>query len=134
MATLQEVINQTGTEVFEYLARDAEVPTVTRAACQGDVSILRSGTAKPASTPVPPAGVAVVRGENGGNTHSLHGPVYFDVARPGDGDLTLGTLTVPEDAEAYLLHPEHGGMAIQAGTYRLGRQREYAGEWRMVAD
>lgn len=133
MATLGEVIEKTNTEVFDYLARDAEVPTVSEAACQGDVSVLRS-TAKAAVAPIPAAGVAVVRGENGGNTHSLHGTGFFDPARAGEGDLTLGTLTVPDGGEAYLLHPEHGGMTILPGTYRIGRQREYAGEWRMVAD
>jgi hypothetical protein len=102
---------------------------------QGDVSILRV-TKAAATKPVATAGVAVVRGENGGNTHSLHGdgPVFWDVAPDRDGELLLGRLTVPVGSQAVLGHPEHGFLAITPGTYEIGRQREYAGEWRMVAD
>jgi hypothetical protein len=133
VATLAQIEQQTGVSVFDWLAREAEVPVVTRAACQGDVSVLRVTTA-PATLPLPQAGVAVVRGEAGGNTHSLHGPVLWDTADGRDGQLVLGTLTVPEGEQAVLAHPEHGFLAITPGTYRVGRQREYAGEWQMVAD
>ena len=50
------------------------------------------------------------------------------------GDLVLGVLTVPGGTRAVLAHPEHGFLEIDPGTYQIGRQREYAGEWRMVAD
>lgn len=132
---LRDAISRFDTEVLDHLDRDASLPVVTRAACQGDVSILRV-TTPPATTPVPASGVAVVRGENGGNTHSLHGdgPIMWDPAYPSDTSLTLGTLTVPEGSQAVLLHPEHGGMAIVAGTYRIGRQREQADVIRTVAD
>lgn len=131
MATLAEIEQQTGVTVFDHLARDAEVPVVTHAAAQGDVSILRVAKAA-ASTPIPAAGMPIIRGEAGGNTHSLHGiGAFFDAA---DAALLLGTLSVPEGRQAHLLHPEHGGMAIAPGTYEIGRQREYAGEWRLVAD
>ena len=133
MATLADIEQATGVTVFDYLARDAEVPTVTEAACQGDVSIRRMD--QPAATiPLPKAGFPVVRGEANANTHSLHGDAFYDPSDGRDGDLVLGTLTVPDGREAYLLHPEHGGMAIQPGTYLIGRQREWSGEWRMVAD
>ena len=74
-----------------------------------------------------------MRGENGGNTHALHadGECYYDATEDG---LTLGVLTVTEGASALLSHPEHGYLSITPGTYRIGRQREFAGEWRMVAD
>ncbi len=134
MATLGDIIEKTNTEVFDWLARDADVPTVTTAACQGDVSILRQAGIKPATTAIPTTGIAIVRGENGGNTHSLHGDGYFNAAPARDGSLELGTLTVPAGSEAHLLHPEHGALTILPGTYRIGRQREYAGEWRQVAD
>lgn len=130
---VQEAIDLHGVEVFDYLARDADVPMVDRAACQGDVSILRV-TTKPAVAAVPKQGVAVVRGENGGNTHSLHGNVLWDVAPARDGSLTLGTLTVPAGETGVMAHPEHGFLEIAPGTYRVGRQREWAGEWRLVAD
>jgi hypothetical protein len=133
--TLAQLGAHTGVTVLDHLDRDAAIPTVTRAACQGDVSILRVTTA-PATTPVPGDGATVVRGENGGHTHSLHadGPACWDAATPSASSLTLGVLTVPDGSVAYLLHPEHGGMAIQPGTYRIGRQREMADEIRMIAD
>jgi hypothetical protein len=130
-----EAINRFDVEILDHLDREVEVPTVTNQACQGDVSILRITTSD-ATTPVPAQGIAVVRGENGGNTHSLHGngPIYFDTPARDAGELALGTLTVPAESEAVMAHPEHGFLAITPGTYRIGRQREWAGEWRMVAD
>lgn len=135
MITLAELEQQTGVTVFDHLIREAEVPVVTRAACQGDVSVLRV-TKDAATTVLPPAGFPVVRGEAGGNTHSLHGdgPVFFDPAAGRDGELLLGRLTVPDGSQAVLAHPEHGFLTIASGTWEIGRQREYAGEWRMVAD
>lgn len=132
---VSEAIAKFDTDILDHLDREVEVPTVTNAACQGDVSIRRIDHAV-ATKPVPQAGVAVVRGENGGNTHSLHGdgPIFWDVA-PDDRDaLVLGTLTVPDESTAVLAHPEHGFLAVAPGCYELGRQREFAGEWRMVAD
>lgn len=132
---VRDAITQFEVEVFDYLARDTDVPVVTRAACQGDVSILRV-TTPPATTPIPPAGVTVVRSETGGNTHALHGEgaVFYDPASARDGSLVVGVLTVAGGATAVMSHPEHGFLQIAPGTYRIGRQREYAGEWRMVAD
>lgn len=136
MTTLAQMEDRINVSVFDYLARDSEVPVVSRAACQGDVSILRI-TEQPARTPVPSVGVVVVAAEsNSGNTHAIHGtgPVFFDAVAARDGSLTLGTLTVTDGAVAVLAHPEHGFLEVAPGTYRIGRQREYAGEWRIVAD
>lgn len=132
---VKEATEKYGVEILDHLDHEVTVPVVTTAACQGDVSILRV-TKDAATTAVPAAGFPVVRGENGGNTHSLHGdgPVFFDVAPQSDGSLVLGRLTVPDGSEAVMAHPEHGFLAIAPGTYEIGRQREYAGEWRMVAD
>lgn len=132
---VKDAISKYGTEILEHLDREVTVPVVTTAACQGDVSILRVTTSA-ATTEVLSTGYPVVRGENGGNTHSLHGDgrIFFDVAPARDGSLLLGRLTVPVGSEAVMAHPEHGFLAIAPGTYEIGRQREYAGEWRMVAD
>jgi hypothetical protein len=140
MTTLAELLDTTGLDVLEHLDRDADIPVVTMAACQGDVSILRAGTGAPQiaedAVPVPTDGVAVVAGEAGGNTHSLHGdgPIYYDAAAVAGDSLTLGTLRVPEGSQAFMLHPEHGGFQINPGTYTIGRQREMADEIRTVAD
>lgn len=135
MATLADLIDAHGVEVLDHLDRQVDVPVLSGPQCQGDVSVLPVTTTA-ATTPVPAAGVAVVRGESGGNTHRLLAGegvgVFFDAA-DGD-DLTLGTLTVEPGATAYLAHPEHAYSGIAPGTYRIGRQREFAGEWRLVAD
>lgn len=139
MTTLAELVDTTGVDVLEHLDLEAAIPVVTTAACQGDVSILRVGTDLPViaegTEPVPADGVAVVAGENGGNTHSLHGngPIYYDTSRASSG-LALGTLQVPEGSEAFMLHPEHGAFQFAPGIYQVGRQREMADEVRTVAD
>ena len=134
-STINSMTAQTGVTVLDHIDPSADVPVVSVAAAQGDVSILRVTTA-PAKTPMP-ARVDVVRGEAGGNTHSLHpsGECFWDAhAASSVTDLTLGTLTVPEGSTAVLAHPEHGFLEIAPGTYLVGRQREYAGEWAYVAD
>jgi hypothetical protein len=130
--TVARAIGLTGKEVLDYLDRDAEVPTVTKAACQGDVSVFRTDDPE-ATTPMPANGVIVVRSEASQNTHSLHpnGDVFFDYR---ESDLLLGVLTVAKGSAALLSHQEHGALEITPGTYRIGRQREFAGEWRMVQD
>ena len=134
-STIDSMTARTGVAVLDHIDPSAEVPVVSVAAAQGDVSILRV-TTRPATTPMP-ARVDVVRGEAGGNTHSLHpsGDCFWDAATARSvADLTLGTLTVPEGSTAVLAHPEHGFLELAPGTYRIGRQREYAGEWAYVAD
>jgi hypothetical protein len=90
---------------------------------------------EPATTPVPPAGTPVVRGENGGNTHAIVGVgVLCDTREASATNLTLAILTVPEGHVAHLAHPEHGYNGIGPGTYELRRQREMADELRLVQD
>jgi hypothetical protein len=129
--TLADAIAATGKDVYDYLDRQAEIPTITTAGIQGDVSILRV-TTSPATSPMPADGVIVIEGETG-HTHSLHGAGFFDRATSRDG-LTVGTLTVPQGVDVIMSHQEHGALLIAPGTYRIGRQREFAGEWRQVAD
>ena len=134
-STIDSMTTRTGVTVLDHIDPSADVPVVSVAAAQGDVSILRV-TTRPATTPMP-ARVDVVRGEAGGNIHSLHpsGDCFWDAATARSvADLTLGTLTVPEGSTAVLAHPEHGFLELAPGTYRIGRQREYAGEWAYVAD
>lgn len=134
---LAEALNKFDTNVLDHLDRDAAIPHITTAGIQGDVSALRDNTLRAAVKPVPAAGVPVVRGENGGNTHALFadGPVFFDARDSSDPeDTVIGTLTVPDGSTAFLLHPEHGGMSFGAGTFRVGRQREQADVIEFVAD
>jgi len=134
--TLSEAITHTSTEVLDYLDRSATVPTVTTAACQGDVSVFRNDTIKAATTPMPKM-VMVVRSEASSNTHTLHpnGQCFFDYNEAASvTDLVLGTLSVPEGSKAILAHQEHGFLSIEPGTYTVGRQREWASTWSYVAD
>jgi hypothetical protein len=131
--TLDELITRHGTDVLDHLDRQVSIPVTDRPQIQGDVAILPV-TRVAATTPVSPAGVAVVRGENGGNTHSLHGdgPVFYDAFT--GGGMTLGILTIPAGSTAWMAHPEHGYMGIAPGNYSIGRQREQADAIRIVAD
>lgn len=132
MATLAELITEHGTDVLEHLDRQAEIPVLSGPQAQGDVGILPV-TTKPATTPIPPEGVVVATGREG-HDHKLLPGGFFDPAPQREGSLVIGTLTVPEGGEVYMAHDEHGYTGIAPGTYRVGRQREYAGEWRAVAD
>ena len=79
-STIDSMTTRTGVTVLDHIDPSADVPVVSIAAAQGDVSILRV-TTRPATTPMP-ARVDVVRGEAGGNTHSLHpsGDCFWDAA------------------------------------------------------
>jgi hypothetical protein len=132
--TLTALIERHGVEVHDYLDRAELVPVLGGLQFQGDVAVVPapSGTA---GKPVPAAGVPVVRGESGGNTHLLlaDGEVLW---APGAGAtaLDLGAVNVPAGATAWLAHPEHGYLGIGPGSYWLRRQREQADEIRLVQD
>lgn len=130
--TLAEARELSGTDFYDYLDAQAEVPTITQAACQGDVSLLRV-TKAPATTPVPARGVVVATGQ-GGHDHTITGAAFFDRAPTRDGQLLIGKLTVPADTTVLISHQEHGALLIAEGTWEIGGQREFAGEWRAVAD
>jgi hypothetical protein len=142
--TLADLITTHGVDVHDHLDRDELVPVhVGRLQFQGDVAVVPAGRAVPATgngypTTVPAAGIPVVRGENGGNTHLLLGdttrPVTWEPSTGGPTALDLGVLTVPAAATAWLAHPEHGYVGIGAGQYVIRRQREQADEIRLVAD
>lgn len=128
--TLADARQLSGCDFYDYLDVEAAIPTVSSAACQGDVSILRV-TTKPATTPIPASGVVVATGQ-GGHDHTITGPGMFD--RASGSGLVVGTLTVPVGATVLITHQEHGALLFSAGTFQIGSQREFAGEWRAVAD
>lgn len=130
-------------EVFGVTTLDQEYPELETPVevgnqRQGDVYVLRVTTdRKVGAIPVGPKGVVVVRAEtSASNTHTLYS-VAGDclwLANQTD-DLVEGWLTVPPGGEAFLLHTsEHSAIGIGEGTFEIRRQREYAGEWRRVAD
>jgi hypothetical protein len=139
VAILRTVLDRAGIGTLGVLDAEVDVPVLTGAQRQGDVIVLPRPERTPAAAPVPAAGVQVVRAEASSNTHTLHswdGTCRYDADDTGGPTgLTLGTLTVPAGASAYLVHTEeHGANGIGPGTYELRRQREFAGEWRRVAD
>lgn len=138
MHTLGEILDRTDTSQIGVLDAQIAVPALAGPQAQGDLLILPRSTSTPATTPIPAAGVEVVRSEAGGNTHSLHsldGPASYWNPDLGGSELDLGVLTVPAGAAAYLVHTEeHGANAIAPGTYVIRRQREFAGAVRYVAD
>lgn len=137
--TVAAAIDQFGVDVDPHLDRDLAIPVLDQLQFQGDVAVVprRPGKTARRTTTVPAAGIPVVRGESGGNTHLLlaAGECRW-TANPGAGptDLVLGTLTVPAGSTAYLAHPEHGYLGVAPGSYEIRRQREQADEIRMVAD
>ena len=134
MKTYEEVMGAHDVEIPAHLLADAEVPVLTGLQVQGDVAIVPHRAGKASETIlVPPEGVPVVRGESGGNTHLLvaDGAVVWS---PSSNAMTLGQVTVPKGATAFMLHPEHGAMGMGAGSYLIRRQREQAEEIRRVAD
>ncbi len=132
-----------GVKIHEYHTPELDIPVLTGLQAQGDIVVVPiaplgavTGTG---DTKVPQTGVAVVRGENGGNTHLLLGaPTAFWAPSVSAGtdpsDLKLGTLTVPAGGTAYLTHPEHGFAGIGGGTYVINRQRQQADVQKFVED
>jgi hypothetical protein len=132
--TLADAEARSGRDLLAHLDRQAAVPVVSMdaPACQGDVSIVPMDH-EPATTRIPRSGVVVGRSWDGGHQHRLTGRAFFDFHRCGS-DLTIGVLTVPAGVDVLLTHPEHGAFLILEGTYRMGRQREFAGRWRTACD
>jgi hypothetical protein len=137
---LGSLIERHGIDVLDHLDREVDVPVLRGPQCQGDLLILPApeGQAVPGEPiSVPTEGVPLVRGENGGNTHSLvaDGPVMWAPAPRRSGSLDVGVIIVPDGATAFLAHPEHAYAGIGGpGQYVVRRQREQADEIRAAAD
>lgn len=136
MHTNTSVLTTHGVDLDNIEFPEMEIPIVTGNQRQGDVLILKVTTTH-AGDPLG-KGVTVVRAEtNSANTHTLVGAGLWEPnARANrDDELVQGWLTVEAGAEAFLIHTEeHSALGIGEGTYEIRRQREYAGEWRQVAD
>ena len=134
-ATLANLIDTHGVDVLDHLDRDMSIPILAGFQRQGDVIVIPDPTAI-AKKPVLKEGTAVVRGENGGNTHAIvgDGDVKVDVFAPSPRSLLVAKVSVAEGSVAFLTHPEHGYMGLAAGNYLINRQREQADEIRIVAD
>ncbi len=127
-----------------HLARDVEIPMLSALQAQGDVlcvplagDFANLATERPNATWAPVRELAVVRGENGGNTHlvvAAFGEARWttDITSKSGAGLDLGILDVIRPV--HLLHPEHGGMGLGVGRWLIRRQREQLAEIRRVQD
>jgi hypothetical protein len=135
-ATLGQLIDKHGFDVLDHLDRDLEIPVHAGLQAQGDLFIIPADPNRGSrpGTAVPPDGIAVIDGSNGGHEHRLFagqpGTAFF--APVGVGGQDIGFLECTEPA--YIAHPEHAYTGIAPGTYTLRRQREQADEERLVAD
>jgi hypothetical protein len=134
-ATLGQLIGRHGVDVLDHLDREADVPVLDGLQFQGDLAVIPDAGNTAAGRPltdVPAPGLPVIEAAGGGHEHRLlasaPGTARFAALTGAD----IGVLVA--DAPAYLAHPEHGYLGIAPGTYLLRRQREQAGEERMVAD
>lgn len=137
MKTLAQVTAETGFAVLEHLEAEAEVPVLGGLQAQGDLFVIprdTPGRHGRQDTGVPAAGIAVIEAVGSGHEHRLYagkpGTAWWTPA--GRGGQDLGVLECAEPA--FLLHAEHGAAGIAPGSYTLRRQREQAGEERLVAD
>jgi hypothetical protein len=133
MKRLVDLTVETGLAVDLHLVLDVVIPIHAGIQAQGDLIVIPRAElgdrvavrADAGWAEVPPGGVDLLRGGTGGNAHTL-------VADPGTclwtadvrDDDGLAIAIVDALAPAYLLHREHGGTGLAAGTYVIRRQRE----------
>lgn len=139
--TNAEVLAPLGIAIDQLEHPELEVPILTCSQRQGDVLVRRVDDAFHTGSPIPAAGVVVVRAEaSSSNTHSLHalaGSAHWQPNPSADQEdiLIQGLLIVTPNSSAVLIHTEeHNVLGIGPGTYEIRRQREFRGEWRRVAD
>jgi hypothetical protein len=135
-ATLGQLIEKYGFDVFDHLDRDLEIPVHAGLQAQGDLFIIPADPdwGSRQSAPVPLDGIPVIEAVGDGHEHRLFagqpGTAFFTPARPGRQNIGYLECTKP----AYIAHPEHAYTGIAPGSYTLRRQREQAHEERLVVD
>jgi hypothetical protein len=134
---LQEKFGSTDLDHLLDAYGDIDIPVITgEPQHQGDLFVIpmRDGEVK-GLVQVPKEGIAVIRGEAGGNTHLLlaQGEVLFAPSSQREG-VVLGTLRVKKGATAILHHIEHGYNLIGEGLYSMRGKRTQMDEVRRVAD
>jgi len=131
-----EALTRFQVQIDPHLEREAEIPMLGAPQRQGDVLFIDSKvTVTEATEGAKQVGtIAIVQGENGGNTHRLWttAPVWVRVVTRSNNDVL--DFTIPAGVEAYIEHPEHGFLGLEPGNYTARRQREQAEIIRQVAD
>lgn len=135
---LQEKFGSTDLDHLLDAYGDIDIPVVSgEPQHQGDLFVIPMRDGKVGGLkPVPSEGIAVIRGEAGGNTHLLmaEGEVFFSQMASERGSVMLGTLRVKKGAIAILHHIEHGYNLIGEGLYSMRGKRTQMDEIRRVAD
>lgn len=140
--TLSDLVDATGLAVLEHLEAEAEIPVLRALQCQGDVIAVpldlpgfkNAAAVHPHAVwiDVPPEGLDALRGQHPHIIVADLGTCRWTTQVNDPSGLSLGILEA--SAPVHLLHPEHGGTGLAAGTWLLRRQREQAEEQRLVAD
>jgi len=106
---------------------------------QGDV-LIQECPALPAGCTAR-KGRTIAKGEATGHSHRLTGERGAELFDPPAGEAGprpgLMYLRVPEGSRAAVVHPEHTTVELEAGCYRVWRQREFdvfRQQWRMAGD
>lgn len=137
MNTTTSVLTTHGYSVDAQEYPELEIPILSASQRQGDVLLLKIDDHDMTGARPIGARVEVVRSEQGSNTHTLHGDGDWlpNPAATDPDELVQGWLRVPAGGEAWLIHTEeHSAIGVGPGVYEVRRQREFAGEWRRVAD
>jgi hypothetical protein len=133
VTTLADLTAATGRPVDLHLMHDLTIPVSDGIQAQGDLVLVPLAKIAGRVTvhdrawwrEVPPGGVELLRGEAGGNPHTLVAEpdtcLWTTDVDDADG-LAVGLLDAM--APVYLLHREHGGTGVAPGQYVVRRQRE----------
>jgi len=130
--SLRELSELSSIPVFDYLDMEMEIPVIDGLQAQGDLIVIPLMHAAGVTIPsyarwleIPAAGLELLRGGAGGNTHSLVADRGSCERASDFRDPTRLTLRVVRTTSpAYLIHPEHGATGIARGTYVIRRQRQ----------
>jgi len=117
-------------ELESAISAEDPIPSIDTSGRQGDVSFWTADKSKyhlSHTTRIPVEGIVLVAGDH---DHTLYadGPVTYAPTKdyaPMRGRLAIGLVHVPAGAQAFVLHAEHGGLALLPGDYAVHRQREY---------
>lgn len=143
---LAELLDRTGLDVLDHLERQVTIPVIDGLQAQGDLMVVPLAllsTVRVASwarwRPVPTEGVELIRGVAGNNPHTLVAdPETCSWTAEVQDQLRLGIAVFENTAPVYLVHPEHGGSGVAAGTWLVRRQQERGAGFRsstvLIAD
>lgn len=121
---------------LDHLLEDIEIPVLTGANAQGDLSWYPDLSSKATNfQPIPSGGEIILSGNNG-HPHtlfSMSGECLLS-RNPSAQEQQLGTVVVPEGGLLLVGHNEHGYHIIGEGTYIFNRSREMRDEIILLAD